>query len=104
YAADFYVDEFTDAKLKDRCAACKADKACHDRIEAQMRRWLPPNKERSTRVTGLVDPVGKIEPDREVDLRQIPRAGFFAKLPYRAPKRRPPNACDWPPGASICRR
>src|SRR4051812_25858333 len=83
YAADFYVDEFTDAKLKDRWAACKADKACHDRIEAQMRRWLPPNKERSTRVTGLVDPVGKIEPDREVDLRQIRRPGFFAKLPYR---------------------
>ncbi len=82
YRGDFYVDEFTDAKLKERWAACKADKICFDRINAQMQRWLPPNKERSTRVTGLVDPVGKIEPDGTVDLRQIRRPGFFAKAPY----------------------
>ena len=85
YRGDFYVDEFTDAKLKERWAACRADKACFDRINAQMQRWLPPNKERSTRVTGLVDPVGKIEPDSVVDLRQIRRPGFFAKAPYNEP-------------------
>ena len=56
YRGDFYVDEFTDAKLKERWATCKADKACFDRINAQMQRWLPPNKERATRVTGMVDP------------------------------------------------
>lgn len=83
YAGDYYVEEFTDAKLKERWAACKADKACHDRIEAQMQRWLPPNKERSTRVTGLVDPVGKIDSDGDVDLRQVRRPAFFAKAPYR---------------------
>ena len=82
YRGDFYVDEFTDEKLKARWAACKADKPCFDRINAQMLRWLPPNKERSTRVTGLVDPAGKIEPDGVVDLRQIRRPGFFAKAPY----------------------
>ena len=82
YRGDFYVDEFTDAKLKERWAACKADAACFKRINAQMQRWLPPNKERATRVTGMVDPVGKIEPDGQVDLRQIRKPGFFAKAPY----------------------
>ena len=40
YSGDFYVDEFTDAKLKQRWAACKADKSCFERINAQMQRWL----------------------------------------------------------------
>ncbi len=82
YQGDFYVDEFTDAKLKERWAACKADAACFKRINDQMQRWLPPNKERATRVTGVVDPIGKIESDGEVDLRQIRKPGFFAKAPY----------------------
>lgn len=82
YHGDFYVDEFTDAKLKARWAACKVDAACFQRIDEQMQRWLPPNKARATRVTGLVDPVGKIEPDGAVDLRQIRKPGFFGKPPY----------------------
>ena len=83
YAGDYYVDEFTDAKLKARWAACKADAACFQRIDGQMQRWLPPNKERATRVTGMVDPVGRIDSDGVVDLRQIRKPGFFAKLPYQ---------------------
>jgi hypothetical protein len=83
YAGDYYVNEFTDAKLKERWAACKADAACYRRINAQMQRWLPPNKERSTRVTGLVDPAGKIDSDGNVDLRQIRKPAFFARAPYR---------------------
>ena len=47
-----------------------------------MQRWLPPNKERATRVTGMVDPVGRIDSDGIVDLRQIRKPGFFAKAPY----------------------
>ena len=79
---DFYVDEFTDAKLKARWAACKADAACFKRIDAQMQRWLPPNKERATRSTGVLDPSGRIDPDGPVDLKQIRRPAFFAKAPY----------------------
>lgn len=82
---DYYIDEFTDARLKERWAACKAEPACFARIDAQMKRWLPPNKERSTRVTGMVDPFGKIDPDAAVDLRAIRRPGFFAKAPYAEP-------------------
>jgi pimeloyl-ACP methyl ester carboxylesterase len=82
YRGDFYVDEFTDAKLKERWATCKADAACFKRINDQIQRWLPPNRERATRVTGMVDPVGKIDSDGHVDLRQIRKPGFFAKAPY----------------------
>ncbi|MEO8133135.1 MAG: hypothetical protein ABI831_04060 [Betaproteobacteria bacterium] len=85
YSGNYYVDEFTDAKLKERWAACKADAACFARINAQMQRWLPPNKERSTRVTGVVDPIGKIDSDGRVDLRDIRRPGFFARAPYNEP-------------------
>lgn len=82
YAGDFHVQEFTDAKLKERWAACKSDAACFKRINDQMQRWLPPNKERATRVTGMVDPVGKIDSDGQVNLRDIRKPGFFAKAPY----------------------
>jgi hypothetical protein len=82
HSGDFYVDEFTDAKLKERWAGCKADAACFKRINDQMQRWLPPNRERATRVTGLVDPVGKIDSDGVVDLKQIRKPGFFGKAPY----------------------
>src|SRR4030095_8961526 len=75
YRGDFYVDEFTDAKLKERWAACKANAGCFKRINDQMQRWLPPNKERATRVTGLVDPVGRIDSDGQVDLRQSRNPG-----------------------------
>ena len=53
YAGDYYIDEFTDARLKERWRACKADAACFARIDAQMQRWLPPNKARSTRSTEI---------------------------------------------------
>ncbi|MDC6176137.1 alpha/beta fold hydrolase [Ralstonia solanacearum] len=84
YTGDYYVDEFTDAKLKERWASCKADAACYKRINDQMQRWLPPNKERATRVTGMVDPIGKIDSDAaNVDLRAVRKPGFFGKAPYR---------------------
>jgi hypothetical protein len=82
YKGDYYVDEFADARLKERWRTCKADAACFARIDAQMQRWLPPNKARSTRSTGTVDPSGKIDPDGAVDLREIRRPAFFAKAPY----------------------
>lgn len=79
---DYHVSEFTDDKLKARWRACKEEPACFARINAQMQRWLPPNKERATRSTGVVDPSGKIDPEGQVDLKQIRRPAFFAKAPY----------------------
>jgi hypothetical protein len=80
---DYHISEFTDDRLKARWRACKEDPACFKRIDAQMQRWLPPNKERATRSTGVVDPSGKIDPEGQVDLRKIRRPAFFAKAPYR---------------------
>jgi pimeloyl-ACP methyl ester carboxylesterase len=80
---DFYVEEFTDAKLKARWEACKGDPACHERLKPQIARWLPPNQARATRATGAVEPFGKIDATATaVDLRQIRRPGFFGKAPY----------------------
>ncbi|KJC60430.1 hypothetical protein UP10_12420 [Bradyrhizobium sp. LTSPM299] len=82
FDAGFHVDEFTDARLKARWAACKADAACLARLKPQLDRWVPPNKARSTRVTGTVDPMGRIDPEGDVDLHQIRRPAFFAREPY----------------------
>src|SRR3954471_613804 len=82
---DFYVEEFTDAKLKARWEACKADSPCHERLKPQIARWLPPNQARATRATGAVDPFGKIDASGDVDLRQIRRPAFFARAPYNEP-------------------
>ncbi|TSD58858.1 hypothetical protein FFI97_000515 [Variovorax sp. KBS0712] len=81
---DYHVGAFTDDQLKARWRTCKAEPACFERVNAQMQRWLPPNKARATRVTGAVDPAGRIDADSpNVDLKQIRRPAFFAKAPYR---------------------
>jgi hypothetical protein len=82
FDASFHIDEFTDAKLKARWAACNADAACLARLKPQLDRYVPPNKAFSARVTGTVEAVGRIEPDGDVDLHQIRRPAFFAKEPY----------------------
>src|SRR6185436_10923010 len=81
YSDDYYVDEFRDVKLKERWFACKADAECFKRVNAQMQRWLPPNKARATRVTGMVNPAGKIDSDGSVNLRDIRKPSFFGKAP-----------------------
>ncbi|MET3493380.1 alpha/beta fold hydrolase [Variovorax boronicumulans] len=80
---DYHISEFTADKLKARWRDCKAEAACFQRVNAQIQRWLPPNKARATRSTGTVDPSGRIDPEGQVDLRKIRRPAFFAKAPYR---------------------
>jgi len=80
---DFYVDEFTDAKLRERWAACKLDTECHDRVYKQVMARHPPNKEYN-----LEDPhgrflLGKIEEKGgDTDLSTIRRPGHFSRPPY----------------------
>jgi hypothetical protein len=86
YRGDFYVEAFTDEKLRAQWIACKADKACRDRVYAQVIKRHPPNAEYR-----LTDPhkrflLGKIdERGGETDLHQVRRPGFFARAPYREP-------------------
>jgi hypothetical protein len=81
--SDFYVAEFTDAKLRKQWIACKANKACYDRVYKQVMARHPPNKEYN-----LHDPhgrflLGKIEEKGgDTDLTAIRRPGFFGREPY----------------------
>jgi hypothetical protein len=80
---DFYVEEFTDAKLRERWMACKSDKVCYDRVYKQVIARHPPNKE-----FNLKDPhgrflLGKIEEKAaDTDLTTIRRPAYFARAPY----------------------
>jgi hypothetical protein len=80
---DFYVDEFTDARLRERWAACKIDKTCYDRVYKQVIARHPPNREYN-----LQDPhgrflLGKIEEKgSDTDLTAIRRPAYFSRPPY----------------------
>ncbi len=85
YSGDFYVDEFSDEKLRARWLACKADAACAARVNQVVTRRLPPNREQR-----ITDPrhrylLGKVAEAPNFDLRLIRRPGFFAQAPYREP-------------------
>jgi len=86
YKGDYYVDEFTDAKLRERWEACKREPDCKRRVYDQVLKRHPPNRE-----YGLKDPhgrflLGKIEEKgADTDLSTIRRPGFFARAPYNEP-------------------
>jgi pimeloyl-ACP methyl ester carboxylesterase len=85
YHGDFYVDEFTDAKLRAHWLECKQNPDCYDHVYKQVMARHPPNKEHT-----LTDPharflLGKIEEKPNVDLTTIRRPGFFARAPYNEP-------------------
>lgn len=85
YVGDYYVDEFTDAKLRERWEACKIDEKCHARVYKQIMKRHPPNKE-----YGITSPrdrflLGKVDEKGEVDLTTIRRPAFFARQPYSEP-------------------
>ncbi|MDB5736488.1 MAG: hypothetical protein JWO65_156 [Sphingomonas bacterium] len=86
YKGDFYVDEFTDEKLRERWVACKADKDCHERVYKQVLKRHPPNKEHDLEDSRGRFLMGKIEEKgAQTDLTAIRRPGFFARAPYGEP-------------------
>lgn len=86
YRGDFYVDEFTDAKLRERWSQCKVDKACYDRVYKQVMARHPPNREYNDNDARHRFLLGKIEEKGgATDLTSIRRPGFFAAAPYREP-------------------
>ena len=80
FAGDFYVVAFTDPAIKARWREARKDAATHERILARMGRMQIPHE---FRVTGILDPRGKIDPHGDVDLRAIRRPAFFAPDPWR---------------------
>jgi hypothetical protein len=84
YKGDFYVDEFTDEKLRERWTACKADPDCHKRVYDQVLKRHPPNKEHNLTDAQGHYLLGKVdEKGGDTDLHAVRRPGFFARAPYR---------------------
>jgi hypothetical protein len=83
YKGDYYVTEFSDAKLRARWQACRARATCFGRLEAHIKARLPPNRDRLIRsaharyLLGMVD-----QDDNHLDLRQIRRPAFFGRAPW----------------------
>ena len=86
YSGDFYVNEFTDAKLRERWAACKADAACFARANKPIASRQPPNKEYKITAPHTRFLLGKVdEAPKEsegIDLTQVRRPIFFERAPY----------------------
>lgn len=83
YTGDYYVDEFTDQKLREAWEDCKQDKACHKRVFDQVMKRHPPNREytfkdpRERFLLGKIDERGSL-----TDLGQVRRPAYFAQAPY----------------------
>ena len=76
--SDFYADEFTDAKIRERWEACKQDEAC----AAAAREGAAGFAKVEDHDTGTVDEVGKVDPEGSVDLKDIRRPAYFGQPPY----------------------
>lgn len=85
YRGDYYVEEFTDAKLRQRWAACKRDKVCYERVSRQINARRPPNKEYHITEPKHLHLLGKPRGKGEVDLKAIRRPEFFGTPPYSEP-------------------
>ena len=85
YRGDFYVDEFSDAKLREKWASCKQDKDCRERVLRPINARKPPNKEHRTTDPHHLHLLGKVREESEVDLKTIRRPAFFGAAPYREP-------------------
>ena len=83
YRGDYYVAEFTDAKLREQWAACKVDQACHDRVYKQVIARHPPNKEYNLKDAHGRFLLGKLdEKGADTDLTTIRRPAYFSRPPY----------------------
>ncbi|WP_043832066.1 hypothetical protein [Muricoccus aerilatus] len=76
FSGDYYVQEFTDARIRARWAECRANPACADPARTGAATFTAAERRR----TGTVDPQGRVDPQGEVDLRAIRRPGYFARF------------------------
>jgi pimeloyl-ACP methyl ester carboxylesterase len=82
YKGDYFATEFTDTRIKARYAACKKEPACNAKLAGITPLNPVPDE---FRVTGAVDPAGKIDPHGTVDLRRIRRPAYFGAPQFREP-------------------
>lgn len=81
YKGNFYIDEFTDKRIRERWRECKLDKSCFDAAMEGAKSFARVEK----LDTGAVDPKGRIDPEGTVDLAAIRRPAYFGQSPYGEP-------------------
>lgn len=82
YRGDFYVDEFTDAKLIERWRACRQDEACRAKVEKHVADRRPPNRDRLITNPHTLWLLGSVPDVPNLDLKAIRRPAFFAQAPW----------------------
>jgi hypothetical protein len=79
YQGDFYVDEFTDAKIKQAWQELKAKDP-----EAAKKTLAGVVGNKEYRSTGWLDPKGAVNGNNDLKLTEIRRPAFFEQAPYFA--------------------
>ena len=85
YRGDFYVDEFSDARIRERWAKCKEDKECREPVTAAVMARQPPNLEYNYKDARRRYLLGKPPEGDDIDLKAIRRPAFFAAEPWKEP-------------------
>ena len=75
---DFYIEEFTDAKIKEKWQEFSQDPGAAKPI-IELARSFSLGEIRNT---GTVSPIGKIKPNEDVNLTDIRRPAFFRQSIY----------------------
>lgn len=85
YKGDFYVDEFSDAKLLERWRNCQAQEKCRGKIDKHVAERRPPNRDRIITNPHTLWLLGAVPDEDVLDLKQVRRPGFFAQDPWHEP-------------------
>ncbi|HRP74710.1 MAG TPA: hypothetical protein PKZ27_03885 [Rhodocyclaceae bacterium] len=85
YVGDFYVDEFSDERLRAQWLECKADAACWARVGKVVIGRTPPHREHRITDPYHLHLLGRIAGTPDIGLGQVRRPQFFAQAPYREP-------------------
>ncbi len=85
YSGDYYVDEFSDEKLRERWTACKADPVCIGRVGKPIASRVPPNRESRITDERKLFLLGRLKDADVADLSIIRRPAYFAQAPYNEP-------------------
>jgi hypothetical protein len=83
YHGDFYVDEFTDAKIKQAWKELKAkEPAAAKKILAGLSAYSDKTDLKKYRVTGWLDSKGAVNGNDNLKLADLRRPAFFGQAPY----------------------
>ncbi len=75
---DYYIKDFSDARVRAKWASCKENIACRDKTLEAAKAFA----KFEARDTGTVDNAGAVDFDGTVDLTRIRRPGYFGRAPY----------------------